>query len=126
MNEKYASIKIERDIWEAEKEEIRGLVKIDSEIVSLNIGGTHHLQTEKDVLKSVPDSTLSKMFSDMHELKKVDDEVFLDRDGTTFEALVNYLRNDRKVFPEFTDKNAENHFYKEMHYWGIDRQHRGW
>ena len=60
------------------------------------------------------------------DLKKVDDEVFLDRDGTTFESLVNYLRNDRKVFPEFTEKNAENHFYKEMHYWGIDRQHRGW
>jgi hypothetical protein len=59
MNEKYASIKIERDIWEGEKEEIRSLVKIDSEIVSLNIGGT----------------------------------------------LVNYLRNDRKVFPEFTEKN---------------------
>jgi hypothetical protein len=43
MNEKYASIKIERDIWEGEKEEIRSLVKIDSEIVSLNIGGTHHI-----------------------------------------------------------------------------------
>lgn len=62
----------------------------------------------------------------MHELKKVDDEVFLDRDGHTFETLVNYLRNDRKVFPEFTDKNAENHFYKELHYWGIDQQYRGW
>jgi hypothetical protein len=43
MNEKYASIKIERDIWEGEKEEISSLVKIDSEIVSLNIGGTHHI-----------------------------------------------------------------------------------
>jgi len=43
MNEKYASIKIERDIWESEKEEIRSLVKIDSEIVSLNVGGTHHI-----------------------------------------------------------------------------------
>jgi hypothetical protein len=43
MNDKYASIKIERDIWEAEKEEIRKLVKIDSEIVSLNIGGTVHI-----------------------------------------------------------------------------------
>lgn len=126
MNEKYASIKIERDIWEAEKEEIRKLVKIDSEIVSLNIGGTHHIQTEKEVLQSVPGSTLAKLFSDMHELKKVDDEVFLDRDGSTFETLINYLRNDRKVFPEFTEKNAENHFYKELHYWGIDRQHRGW
>jgi hypothetical protein len=50
-------------------------------------------------LRSVPDSTLAKYFSDMHELKKIGDEVFLDRDGKTFETLVNYLRNDRKVFP---------------------------
>ena len=60
MNEKYASIKIERDIWEAEKEEIRKLVKIDSEIVSLNVGGTHHIQTEKEVIpwkKKTPIST---------------------------------------------------------------------
>ena len=62
----------------------------------------------------------------MHELKKVDDEVFLDRDGKTFETLVNYLRNNRKVFPEFSDKNMENHFYKELHYWGIDREHKKW
>lgn len=66
------------------------------------------------------------MFSDMHELKKLDDEVFLDRDGRTFETLINYLRNDRKVFPEFTEKNAENHFYKELHFWGIDSHNRKW
>lgn len=95
LNEKYASIKIERDEWEAEKEQIRAMVKIDSEIVNLNVGGTHHIQTEKDVLRSVPESTLAKMFSDMHELKKIDNEIFLDRDGSTFETLVNYLRNDR-------------------------------
>lgn len=126
MNEKYASIKIEKDAWEAEKEEIKQLVGIDSEVVSINVGGTHHIQTEKDVLRSVPGSTLAKLFSDMHELKKVDDEVFLDRDGHTFETLINYLRNERKVFPEFTEKNNENHFYKELHYWGIDVQHRAW
>jgi hypothetical protein len=34
--------------------------------------------------------------------------------------LVNYLRNDRKVFPEFNDKNSENMFYKEMKFWGIE------
>ena len=66
------------------------------------------------------------MFSEMHELKKIDDEVFLDRDGRTFETLVNYLRNDRKVFPEFTDKNQENHFFKELHFWGIDSHNRAW
>ncbi len=43
LNEKYASIKIERDQWEFEKEEIRKLVRYDSEIVKLNIGGTHHI-----------------------------------------------------------------------------------
>lgn len=126
LNEKYTSIKVERDEWEHEKEEIRSLVRLDSEVIKLNIGGTHHLQTEKDVLRSVPGSTLAKMFSDMHELKKVDEEVFLDRDGRTFESLVNYLRNDRKVFPDFTEKNAENHFYKELHFWGIDSHNRKW
>lgn len=43
MNEKYALIKIERDAWELEKEEIKSLVKIDSEVVSLNIGGNVHI-----------------------------------------------------------------------------------
>ena len=94
--------------------------------MSINIGGTTHIQTEKDVLCSVDGSTLAKLFSDMHELKKVNEEVFLDRDGETFETLVNYLRNDRKVFPEFNDKNSENMFYKEMHYWGIDQHMKNW
>lgn len=92
--------------------------------MNINVGGTHHISTEKDVLRSVPDSTLAKYFSDMHELKKIGEEVFLDRDGKTFETLVNYLRNDRKVFPEFLDKNSENHFYKELHFWGIDKHNR--
>jgi hypothetical protein len=43
LNEKYASIKIEKDAWEVEKEEIKTLYKYESEIVSLNIGGTTHI-----------------------------------------------------------------------------------
>lgn len=64
------------------------------------------------------------MFSDMHELKMINDEVFLDRDGITFETLVNYLRNDRKVFPEFNDKKTEKNFFKELHFWGIPAHNR--
>ena len=100
------------------------MVKIDSEVVSLNVGGTHHIQTEKDVLRSVPNSILAKMFSDMHQLKKINNEVFLDRDGKTFNDVINYLRNDRRVFPEFQDKNDHNQFIKELHFWGIDMHHR--
>ena len=50
MNSKYELIKAEKDKWEAEKEEIRNLTKVDMEIVNLNIGGTHHLSTDKKVL----------------------------------------------------------------------------
>jgi len=121
LNEKFALIQIERDAWEAEKDEIKSVMKYDSEVVTLNVGGTVHIQTEKDVLCSVEGSTLQKLFSDMHELKKINEEVFLDRDGETFKTVVNYLRNERKVFPEFNDKNSENMFYKEIAFWGVDQ-----
>ena len=59
------------------------------------------------------------MFNGLHELKKIDGEVFLDRDGRTFQYLVNYLRNNREVFPEFIDPNDEIHFFKELDFWKI-------
>lgn len=43
LNQKYKGIKVERDAWEYEKAQISSLVKIDSEVVSLNVGGTHHI-----------------------------------------------------------------------------------
>lgn len=77
------------------------------------------MMTERDILTQVPGSNLEKMFSGMHDLKKIDEKVFLDRDGKTFQYLVNYLRNDRQVFPEFMDHNDEIHFFKELEYWKI-------
>jgi hypothetical protein len=49
------------------------LVKLDSEVIPINVGGTHHMMTERDVLRLVPGSTLEKMFSGLHELKKIDE-----------------------------------------------------
>jgi hypothetical protein len=40
--------------------------------------------------------------------------------------LVNYLRNDRKIFPEFENKNDEHMFIKELHFWGVDSHSRDW
>jgi hypothetical protein len=95
LNEKHASIQKERDAWEKDKQMIKDMVNLDSEVVALNVGGTHLMMTERDILRQVPGSTLEKMFNGMHDLKKIDDKVFLDRDGRTFQYLVNYLRNDR-------------------------------
>ena len=126
LNEKHQRIHDERDEWETEKLLIAQKMKYDSDIIKLNIGGRTHLQCEKSLLTSVPGSTLAILFNEMHELKKVNDEVFLDRNGKTFETLIDYLRNDRKVFPEFEDRNEENYFFKELHYWNIDEEHREW
>jgi len=119
LNDKYDKILEERARWEREKAEIAAMVNMDSEVIAVNVGGTHHLMTERDVLRLVPGSTLEKMFNGMHDLKKIDGEVFLDRDGRTFQYLVNYLRNKRTVFPEFIDYNDEKHFFKELDFWKI-------
>ena len=119
LDMKRAEIAAERETWRSEIDEIKQFTKLDSEVIALNVGGTHHLMTERDVLTSVPGSLLYKMFSGMHECKKINDEVFLDRDGKTFLNLVNYLRNDLQVFPEFSDKNDEIHFFEELKHWGI-------
>lgn len=44
----------------------------------------------------------------------IDDKVFLDRDGETFKLLINYLRNEQELEPEFDTKNQEVMFYKEL------------
>ena len=71
------------------------------------------------MLTSVEGSALQKMFSGMHNLKKIDDKIFLDRDGFTFQTLINYLRNDRKVYPEFENANDQRLFTEELNFWGI-------
>ena len=55
----------------------------------------------------------------MHELKRVDDKIFLDRDATTFQQMISYLRNDRKVNPEFEEIQDQIMFYEELNFWGI-------
>ena len=64
------------------------------------------------------------MFSGKHEHKIIDSKVFLDRDGPTFKTLVNYLRNEQELLPEFDSKNSEMMFYKELQFWEIGEYHR--
>jgi hypothetical protein len=81
LNEKHQRILSEKTIWESQVADVKEIVKLDSEVIALNVGGTHHLMTERDVLRLCPGSDLEKMFNGMHELKKINEEVFLDRDG---------------------------------------------
>ena len=52
------------------------------------------------LLCQVKGSTLEKMFWGDAKVKKLEGEIFVDRDGETFERMINYLRNERKIWPD--------------------------
>jgi hypothetical protein len=64
----------------------------------LNIGGTHELMTTNQVLCEgfAKGSNLEKTFGPegVENLSRIGDKIFIDRDGKTFELLINYLRNN--------------------------------
>jgi hypothetical protein len=55
-----------------------------------------------ETLQTVEGSTLGKMFSGKHEVKKNNNgAIVLDRDFETFNLMINYLRNNRAEYPAF-------------------------
>ena len=58
------------------------------------------------MLCRVPGSRLEHVFSNFEDLSvNSEGNIFIDRDGATFLALVNYLRNERSDFPKFENEN---------------------
>jgi len=71
-----------------------------SSTVKLNVGG-HHFTTSLHTLPKDPNSILTAMFSGNFELKSSeDDKFFIDRDGTYFRFMYDYLRSGELVQPE--------------------------
>lgn len=91
-----------------------------SEIIQLMVGGNHQLTTTLQVLCQDPASKLAWQFTEgKKDLKILNGHHFLDRDGKTFEALLNYLRNDRQQIPKFETKTEDDLFHNEVKFWGI-------
>jgi hypothetical protein len=77
--------------WEEEKKRIASTHTFDPKI-KLDVGG-HSFTTTLATLTRFPDTMLGAMFSDRHAL--VPDEggaYFIDRDGTHFREILNFLR----------------------------------
>ena len=71
-----------------------------SSTVDLNVGG-HHFSTSVQTLTKDPNSMLAAMFSGRFEMKpSKDGSFFIDRDGTHFRFILNYLRNGKLTLPE--------------------------
>ena len=85
-------------------------------IVKLNVGG-QHFTTSLQTLTRDPNSILAAMFSGRHKLETTEDgSFFIDRDGTYFRFILNYLRNGELILPEgatfLKELEAEAKFYQ--------------
>lgn len=115
--------------WERDKEEfereLQGTYAGKNKLISLDVGGTHRITTNIDLLTTVEGSMLAKMFSGRHDVPKNEKgNVFLDRDGETFLTLVNYLRNYRRALPKLDSIKQETLFLKELEFWRMDEDHQ--
>ncbi|KAJ1409253.1 BTB/POZ protein [Ochromonadaceae sp. CCMP2298] len=112
-------LKGEKQQWEAEKAALAGVQHFES-VVNLNVGGVRYT-TSLTTLRRFPDSMIGCMFSGRHALTKGDDGCFfIDRDGTHFRHILNFLRSPEgfKVEIEGADKRE---LRRECEYYGIDQ-----
>ncbi|PFX18190.1 BTB/POZ domain-containing protein KCTD6 [Stylophora pistillata] len=71
-------------------------------MLKLNVGG-HVFTTSLDTMNKHPGSVLPAMFSGRFDTKPGEDGTyFIDRDGTHFRCILNYLRTGKLVLPEDT------------------------
>ena len=87
-----------------------------SPTMKLNIGG-HYFTTTRQTLTKDPNSMLAAMFSGKSDMKPAEDGAFfIDRDGTHFRFILNYLRTGKLTFPEgekaFKELQEEAEYYQ--------------
>jgi hypothetical protein len=94
MMEQMAQIQKEMEAKSKKEEEfIQNLQKQGSSTIDLNVGG-QLFSTSLTTLRSEPDSMLAAMFSGRFEAPKdKNGRIFLDRDPTYFQSILNWLRN---------------------------------
>jgi hypothetical protein len=82
----------EKQKWEAEKTALAGVQHFEP-IVKLDVGGVR-VTTSLTTLCRFPDTMMGCMFSGRHTLPKGEDGYFfIDRDGTHFRHILNFLRS---------------------------------
>ena len=97
--------------------ELQRLIQQQKSKVVLNVGGSL-FTTSVITLSKYPDSMLATMFSGRHTLiPEADGTYFIDRDGTYFRYILNYLRYGDDIVLEakpsvLTEILAEARFYQ--------------
>ncbi|XP_078576142.1 BTB/POZ domain-containing protein KCTD7-like [Branchiostoma floridae x Branchiostoma japonicum] len=85
------------------------------EVISLNVGGRHFDTTLSTLLK-YEDSMLAAMFSGRHRVvTDKDDRYFIDRDGSHFGHILEFLRQDKLPPPDVAKAVLEDAEFYGLH-----------
>jgi len=95
------------------------LVKGTGDRVRLDVGGQHY-STTIETLTAVPDSVLGRMFSGRFPIELVEGRVFIDRDGTHFRHILNFLRDPVNWKFNHKDKQILDEMRTEARYYGLE------
>eukprot|EP01084_Bolivina_argentea_P018989 35355_1 len=113
MNDKAGIIGLDDDDNEATN------IQHKSEPITLNIGGTKY-QTALSTLSKYKDSVLYKMFEGKFSLQPSDDgSYFIDRDGTEFKYILNYLRDGILIIPKTNNKYILQRLFIEADFYQL-------
>ena len=113
----------EKQEWKEEKTLIDKQFVFNGPRIRLDVGGTHY-STSHSTLTKYPESMLGIMFSGRHDLKTMqceDGSFFIDRDGTHFRFILNYLRDGEEAvesFPKSVEILLE--LVREARYYQLD------
>eukprot|EP01032_Pedospumella_encystans_P010607 gene10607-12385_t len=112
-----AAAKLEIDEWEAEKKKL-SVIKTFERKIKLDVGG-NRFTTSLTTLRRFPDTMLGAMFSGRHAMH-LDEEgyYFIDRDGTHFRYILNFLRSPETFECELTGAGLKE-LNCECDYYGI-------
>lgn len=97
--EQAAVLENERKQFEQQKKVVAQIIQGQSGRVRVNVGG-HYYDTSLATLTKDSQSMLSAMFSGRYGLiQDSDGSYFIDRDGTHFRYILNYLRDNTVILP---------------------------
>ena len=111
--------KVNKENFENDIAKMKEVNKIQETQVKLDVGGNNFV-TSVEILTSDPESLLATMFSGVHPMKQEDDgSYFIDRDGTHFRYVLNFLRDGTLGPVEPTNRNTLLELLAEAEYYKI-------
>jgi hypothetical protein len=106
----------ESGAWEAEKARLSHIQEFKS-LVMLDVGGCR-FTTSLTTLQRFPDTMIGAMFSGRHALPTAGEYFFIDRDGTHFRHILNFLRQP-EGFKVDLPEGPLDELKRECKYYGL-------